>query len=151
MLKHRYAIFLRGRAKPMNELRKDFSIIAVLKGVGVGICISFIVLLLFGAIVTHRRARLHTEYAPNYSVDKFKQLKVGMSEQDVVMLVGEPFDRLPDTSCMLVRGGEQCRIISPKVTWYYSRQDETDTDYYVRYVEIEDGKVTQVVKSFYAD
>lgn len=134
-----------------NTDKKNWSMIAILKGVGIGIAISFILLLLFGGVATYFLARLHTEYAPNYSHNKFKQVKVGMSEPEVLALIGEPFERTPDRSCWLVERGEECAVVSPKSTWYYSQQDETDTDYFVRNLEMENGKVTRVVKSFYGD
>lgn len=96
-------------------------------------------------------AHLHTEYAPGYSYWKFRQVQVGESEQDVARLLGQPLRVLPYKNCIGVSVETECSVEPGHYFLLYSQQDEVNTDYLMRHLEIKYGVVVAITSGFYAD
>jgi hypothetical protein len=82
-----------------------------------------------------------TVYAPGYSDGAFRRLRIGMSEQEVAGLLGEPlekYDTDPDLHGGFLRG------------WKYARS-ANDQSYRVRCVRFREGRVADVISEFYLD
>lgn len=77
-----------------------------------------------------------TEYAPGYSDHGFRRIRIGMTEQEVLSLVGPPLARGP------MRGTNQ--------TWVWSRSP-SDGNYRVRTVIFENERVSKVNHGFHLD
>ena len=80
-----------------------------------------------------------TVYAPRYTDSSFRKIKIGMTEQDVMELVGKPLE-----AYAVERRGRQC------VGWRFSRS-EKGTSYKVRSILFSDGRVFEVFRDFYLD
>lgn len=125
-----------------------------LKRFGAFACtIIFIVAVLFSLLYAGTRvyAHVHTEYAPGYSYWKFRQVSVGASEQEVMRLLGQPLQVLPYKNCIGVSVEAECSVEPGHYFLLYSRQDEVNTDYLMRHLEIDHGVVVSITSGFYAD
>lgn len=113
----------------------------------------FIVAVLFSLLYAGTRvyAHVHTEYAPGYSYWKFRQVGVGTSEQEAIRLLGQPLQVLPYKNCIGVSIEAECSVEPGHYFLLYTRQDEANTDYLMRHLEIDHGVVVSVTSGFYAD
>ena len=76
-----------------------------------------------------------TEYSAGYSDRGFRQIKAGMTEQEVLALVGEPLDTL---------------ISAVGVGWRYTRSPQSHS-YHMRQLMFRDGRVSRVFREYYVD
>lgn len=77
-----------------------------------------------------------TRYAEGYSASRFKRVKVGMTSQQVLYLLGEPLGKYP------VEGGLE--------GWRYS-ESPSDSDYRVRVILFSSGRVVKIIAEYYVD
>lgn len=119
----------------------------------VALFVVFTVALLLSALLIGSRvyAHLHTEYAPGYSYRKFRTVRVGISEQEVSRLLGQPLRVLPYKNCISASVETECSVEPGHYFLLYSQQDETNTDYLMRHLEIKYGVVVGITSGFYAD
>lgn len=82
--------------------------------------LAFGVFLVLPALIQARKAPRNTRFAPGYSEAKFNALRVAMSKQDVLALLGKPLSVRPDAS-----GGE---------LWRYTTSIDPDDSFIVNYV-----------------
>jgi len=84
-----------------------------------------------------------TKYAPGYREWKFRKIKVGMSEQDVLSIPGEPVMRMKNEG----------RDIFNYTTWKTSNIDCNGPDccYTERGVMFRNGSVVDLFHDFYID
>ena len=75
-----------------------------------------------------------TTYAPGYTEEAFKKITIGMSQDTVLELLGEPLNKT--------------RWENGSETWRYSKS-AGDTDYRLRSVLIKDDKVIKKFSSLY--
>ena len=95
-----------------------------------------------------------TSYAPGYSDFRFRKIRVGMCEDEVLDLVGEPIARTD----MDKRHQEICekfeienkRVPTGMFRWEYACAGD-DYDYRIRDVFFVNEKVVKVVYSYYFD
>ena len=80
-----------------------------------------------------------TVYAPKYTDAAFRQLAVGMSEQQVTDLLGPPLE---------VHSHEDDGVTS--VGWRYSRSAR-GASYRIRVLRFRDGHVAEIYREFYLD
>lgn len=80
-----------------------------------------------------------TVYSAAYSDAAFKQLRVGMTEGEVAVLLGEPLD------IYTAKLGAESLL-----GWQYSRSD-AGASYRVRCVLFREGRVFEVLREFYLD
>ena len=85
-----------------------------------------------------------TNYTEEYSVNKFNQINIGMSENKVLELIGKPLAQFQPFKHS--KNIEKSHFISLQ----YS-QSISDTHYKVRQVYLNNGKVEKVVAYFYVD
>lgn len=79
-----------------------------------------------------------TIWAKNFSEEKFSKVKVGMSREDVLALLGNP---LNDTN-----------KLNRDRFWYYTRQNSGTSDFDQRWVLFDsNNKVEEIRKSFFID
>lgn len=79
-----------------------------------------------------------TIWSKNFSEEAFLKVKVGMSMNEVLHLLGKPLDDL--TSCL-----DGC-------FWYYTRQDAGTSDFDQRWIVFDQSKkVKEIRKSFFID
>jgi hypothetical protein len=78
-----------------------------------------------------------TYYSNGYSDSGFRRIRLGMSEGDVLRYLGEPLSRYSI--------GE-----GTKAGWRYSGR-RVDTDYRVRVIIFENGRVEKKVSEYYVD
>jgi len=81
-----------------------------------------------------------TQYSGKYSHKKFSKLRVGMTEEQVVNLIGEPLSKWQPYT------GEKSHYIG----FVYSKSPSS-TNYRYRLVNFEHGKVAEIVSYFYTD
>lgn len=96
-------------------------------------------------------AHVHTDYAPGYSYWKFKKVQIGALEQDVTRLLGQPLRVLPYKNCIGVSVETECAVEPGHYFLLYSQQDEANTNYLMRHLEIQYGVVVGITSGFYAD
>jgi len=77
-----------------------------------------------------------TEYAPGYSDQAFRTIKVGMTTQEVLAILGPPL--------------EAASLGGTRETWRWSRSPG-DKSYRVRAIVFEAGKVMKIKREFYVD
>jgi hypothetical protein len=80
--------------------------------------------------------REDTEYAPGYSHAAFRKLRLGMSDSDVLALLGPPLERYP------VKGLDE--------GWRWTRSPR-DRSYRTRVVLFQNGTVSEIRHGFYLD
>jgi hypothetical protein len=80
--------------------------------------------------------REDTEYAVGYSDARFREVEIGMTENDVTQLLGAPL--------------ETRSLENDMESWRYSRSP-TDTSYRIRSVLFERGRVEAIYHEFYVD
>jgi hypothetical protein len=80
-----------------------------------------------------------TVYSPNYSDSGFRKIAVGMTEAEVVQLVGKPLEVYS-----VDKEGKQC------TGWRFSRTTK-GASYRMRSVLFSDGRVTEIFREFYLD
>lgn len=110
-----------------------------------------IILFLYAFSVFYIMALFHTEYAPGYSYWKFKMLQPGLSEEEVIAQVGQPIQILPRMNCDSTFYMEECVAEPGRVDWWYSRQDSSDTHYFVRRLEMRNHRVVNILSELYVD
>ncbi|MBL8030968.1 MAG: hypothetical protein JNK33_01435 [Candidatus Doudnabacteria bacterium] len=138
----------------MKKLRKIWTMKSKLKYLAkVALFVVFVLVLLLSVLLVGSRiyAHRHTEYAPGYSYRKFRQVQVGTSEQEVSRLLGQPLRVLPYKNCIGVSVEAECSVESGHYFLLYSQQDEANTDYLMRHLEIKYGVVAGITSGFYAD
>ena len=79
-----------------------------------------------------------TIYSPGYSEYKFRSVKVGVTEKEVLRILGEPLSRKPH-----VWRYSFCKVLTSK--------GGSDGCYSVRYLEIENGVVVGKMHQFWFD
>lgn len=79
----------------------------------------------------------NTVYSAGYDEGRFRQVRVGMTSEEVEGLMGPPLRKLPwpDQNLMI---------------WMYTAKRSGGGDYWRRHVFMKDGKVVQVI-SMYTD
>lgn len=95
-----------------------------------------------------------TRYAPGYSDFRFRKIRVGMSENEVLCLVGEPLartdmDKRHQEICEEF-GVEDKRTPTGLCRWEYSCAGDA-YDYRIRGVFFSKGKVVRIEYSYYFD
>lgn len=91
---------------------------------------------------------MNTQYADDYSHAGFRRIKVGMSEQEVLDILGEPLRRLGP----YVDGFDGFAEKGQYVAWIYSMPPNLrNTNYRARSVLMNHGVVVSVSGHFYAD
>jgi outer membrane protein assembly factor BamE (lipoprotein component of BamABCDE complex) len=80
-----------------------------------------------------------TIWAPGYTEEKWRQLKVGMSKDDVQQLLGEPFAKLHRDHGNVSEG------------WYYTDRADLDGNFQQRRVKLRAGVVFEVVDEIFWD
>jgi hypothetical protein len=83
-----------------------------------------------------------TIYSKNYDETKFHRLRVGMTENEVVAIIGEPLRKVPLWVSPEVVDGEQ---------WFYSDQPDATADFWRRWVSFKSGRVTQIISDYWYD
>jgi SmpA / OmlA family len=78
-----------------------------------------------------------TYYSESYSDRGFRQVRIGMSEEDVLAILGEPLSRYspPDET---------------QTSWQYSGR-RVDASYRERVIIFERGRVTRRISEYYVD
>jgi hypothetical protein len=86
-----------------------------------------------------------TAYAPGFSEAAFNQIRVGMTESEVVGLVGKPLGKWVDP-----KGPWRSETL---VTFYYTEPDPRGNEcYYRRFVTFnESGRVSEIISDFWID
>lgn len=77
-----------------------------------------------------------TEYAPGYSDQAFRKVRIGMTAREVIATLGPPLDKAN------LSGGRE--------VWRWSRS-RADRSYRVRAILFVDGKVIAINSEFYLD
>jgi len=72
--------------------------------------VIFIVLLFFFFLILRKGppsfvSRANTEYTKNFSIEKFNTVKIGMTEEQVLAILGEPMYRYTDDKIQLSYSG----------------------------------------------
>jgi hypothetical protein len=78
-----------------------------------------------------------TYYSKGYSDSGFRRIKIGMSEEDVLTILGEPLARQETPE-------------EKQTSWRYSGR-RIDTDYRERVIIFENGKVKKKISDYYVD
>jgi len=82
-----------------------------------------------------------TRYSVEYSEKRFRSITIGMNEQQVVQILGEPIARFKP----YYYSGD-----STVVAWQYS-ESPSSTNYRLRQLYLKDGVVVKKVAYFYLD
>lgn len=82
-----------------------------------------------------------TNYSVGYTNNRFNKISVGMSEKEVIEILGEPITRFNP-----YKNNEKLHFVS----LVYSRSP-SDTHYKIRQVYLDNGVVAEVVAYFYVD
>ena len=85
-----------------------------------------------------------TIYGADYSHFKFSKVRLGMSQDSVKLLVGEPLAKFAPPS--LVNRG----ISNNEEIWYYS-ESPNSSHFRMRNLMIVEGRVAEVVANYYID
>ncbi|ODT98391.1 MAG: hypothetical protein ABS79_05940 [Planctomycetes bacterium SCN 63-9] len=80
-----------------------------------------------------------TRYAPGYDEAKFHRIRVGMTEKEVAAILGEPFHKVP--------WNEK----ADRICWMYTVQRTSVSNYWRRWIFVENGKVSDVVSDYFYD
>jgi hypothetical protein len=80
-----------------------------------------------------------TEYAKGYSDSAFKKIEIGQSPEEVIEILGKPFNYEKEQRKRASNG-----------LWVYSRSPNS-RDYLFRRVRFKDGKVSEVDGHYYVD
>jgi len=91
---------------------------------------------------------MNTQYADDYSHAGFRRIKVGMSEQEVLDILGEPLSRLGPYAYGNERFPENGHYVS---LIYSSPPNLRNTNYRARVVLMDNGAVIEVYGRFSAD
>lgn len=91
-----------------------------------------------GWAVSHLAQIDYTEYSAGYSDRGFRQVRVGMTEQQVRELIGEPLDTY------------SVRHSLDDVGWRYARSPRSHS-YHVRVVLFKTGRVSRIFRDYYVD
>ena len=82
--------------------------------------------------------RSKSDWAPNFSEENFSKVKIGISSDEVLALMGKPL--YTSENCV-----DGC-------FWHYTKQDSGTSDYDQRWVIFDSGyKVVEIRKSFFID
>ena len=84
-----------------------------------------------------------THYASNYSHQSFSKVKKGMTEKEVLSLLGEPLYR-----SQVPQKANQSVLDYDK--WFYSRSP-SNTHYRIRQIKFREGKVSKLIGYFWVD
>jgi hypothetical protein len=84
----------------------------------------------------------NTKYSPDYSHHKFGQIKIGMTEKQVIEIIGEPIIRWQPYQYTNFR--EKIHYIGLQ----YS-ESPTGTNYRLRQVYLNNGKVAEIISYYY--
>jgi outer membrane protein assembly factor BamE (lipoprotein component of BamABCDE complex) len=125
----------RPEAPIMKKSRFQFSVTRIM-----------ITLVLIGALLgvvayPAREIILHfdgTVYSKGYSERLFRQIRVGMTRSEVEKLMGPPLEKN--------RWGD-----GKSETWMYTYHDPVTSNYWRRWVQIENGSVVQVLNDYWED
>jgi hypothetical protein len=105
----------------------------------------------WGGIILKRGGWDSTEYTKGYSDSAFRRISRGMSEADVLSLIGEPMERFGMRKDASYDDGWQYRPDSPDAEgWDYSRS-RNSSHYRMRIVVFRSGKVFDVIAKVYID
>lgn len=122
------------RSKKHGGLRftvREFMILVALIGVWMGTAAWWV------------RYNFATVYASGYSESRFRRVRIGMTPEEVELLLGAP-----------LRKGPTSQHYSPENTWVYSDPPPTGTigdNYWRRWVIMNNGTVAAVVDDYYVD
>lgn len=94
---------------------------------------------------------MNTQYSEDYSHAGFRKIQVGMTEQQVLDILGEPLTRVGPYKkhpC----GTTQCPGEGHFLSLVYSMPPNLrNTNYRARYVTLDDGAVVEIHGDFHAD
>jgi hypothetical protein len=79
-----------------------------------------------------------TVYAVGYDEFKFQRLRLGMTRTEVEAALGSPIQKVPASADV------------PEL-WFYSLGKTSLDDYWRRWVQFENGKVTQIISDYWED
>ena len=82
-----------------------------------------------------------TEYSEKYTHEKFDKIKIGMSEMEVINILGEPFSKF-----MPHKNSQNIKIIN-NVAYQYS-YSPSNLHFRVRNVIFDQGKVVKIIHHF---
>lgn len=80
-----------------------------------------------------------TVYSEGYSEDHFRRIRVGMTANEVLSLMGEPIQVVPPNQWQSYE------------TWKYTDQRDYTANFNRRWVFMDRGKVVQVVNDYWID
>jgi hypothetical protein len=112
-----------------------------------GATIALISLDGLGGLVFGLLGEEDTVYAPGYSDRAFRQVEIGMSQQEVLSLLGEPISPFRLTGEPLM---DWSRAFPAEWCWEYSHSP-SDSDFRIRCVYIENGKVVGKRAGYWVD
>lgn len=72
----------------------------------------------------------YTVYASSYTEEKFNNVELGMTQEQVLSLIGEPLKKLDDT-------------------WFYTLSGKSDRNYFSRIVKFDHNEKVMGVRKFY--
>lgn len=72
----------------------------------------------------------YTLYAPSYTESEFSKIEIGMSQDQVLSLIGEPLKKLDSH-------------------WFYTQRKKSDSNYWSRVVEFDSDKRVIRISKFY--
>lgn len=112
-------------------------------GIATGLVLSLTLTGLFVKVPAFQQAVLQTiepedtVTAPGFREELFERIRPGMAASEVLDVLGQPLERVE---------------IKPHTQlWRYTKQGPKDTNYRIRSVELADGRVSEVVRSFFVD
>lgn len=85
-----------------------------------------------------------TRYTESYSHDKFSSIKIGMTEKQVIEIIGEPIVRWKPY--LYSKYTEKIHFVGLQ----YS-ESPSDTNYRLRQIYLDNGKVAEIISYFYLD
>jgi hypothetical protein len=86
-----------------------------------------------------------TKYSLGYSHNKFAQIKIGMTEKEVMEIIGEPLVRWKPYKYSKYKKDK-----GHYVGLQYS-ESPSDTHYRIRQVYLDNGKVAEIISYYYID
>ncbi len=78
-----------------------------------------------------------TIWTQDFREENFEKIKLGMTDQDVLALMGSP-----------LKADENCKEVC---FWFYTKQDAGTSDFDQRWVVFNNKRVTEIRKSFFID